>query len=1505
MSATGGTTADINGKRIHTFATVGTATFTVTGSVSAEVLIVAGGGGAGWDGAGGGGGGGVVYYASQSLSAGVYTITVGNGGVYSTTQGGQGGNGGNSSVTGLTAAIGGGGGGSKLSNGASGASGGGAGHGNGTAYYGGTGTAGYNGGNNGSSVGSGDSGGGGGGAGGLGSTGSNSGGAGGIGVPYSIPGTLTYFGGGGGGGYYNGPGGAGGAGGGGSGGGNVNQPSATGQNGTPNTGGGGGSNGNLGVAAGGLPGSGGSGIVIISYAAIPVVVGYGTIYNQNISVGNVQLNNVYSSTDAISQAASLPPCTTPAGTNAIQGTTSLVTTAPTYGTAGFFPGPTGNYLNFGAANPVNYDTVSTNLFVECWYYAIGPGGGGDGRFHQICAVSGPTVSSTEKWGLIYGNSAINYVQFFMYTTVSGTATSAFANGTLNYGNWYHLAGSWDSTTKTCYAFLNGTVGSAAVMGGVPKAFDALTHEFMIGADFKTGNTAYGYMRDLRVIKGGTARTTSFTPDVASAPFNTTALPYIIPDPIITSPITSGLVGWYDQTSWNQAGQTWGDKTGNGNTMTKTRGTVNSVSNYVYGTTADTLVFPVGILTSTYTLFHVTKYNGATQRRIFSSGSGANWLSGHLIGNSGVAYHDGWVGTELNYHGSNWVMSTDQRYLYRSNTVLRGTAGGGSVPTNLGINNDQYGEYSDWACAETIVYNRQLTQAEINSTENYLIAKYPSFSLLPVVITSPITSGLVGWYDQTSWNQAGQTWGDKTGNGNTMTKTRGTVNSVSNYVYGTTADTLVFPVGILTSTYTLFHVTKYNGATQRRIFSSGSGANWLSGHLIGNSGVAYHDGWVGTELNYHGSNWVMSTDQRYLYRSNGVLRGTAGGGFVPTQIGVNAGYAGNSEFSDWACAETIVYNRQLSQDEIDSTENYLNAKYSSFSLLPVTVTATATNIFTLLNQWSSSNNAAAITQWIQKTVNKIGQPTPTAVSGTAVTFPSAALTSTNSTIAEGTYLVFSSSEYDGTNVSWKAFNKVINTSECWHSAIGYNASGGYTGSNSLGGVSGEWLMIGLPYRVALTSYTLHRRNDIATQAPVSFTILGSNDRVTYTTVNTQTGQTWASLSQTYSVTGSAAYQYYAIVTQVTGASGQAWVVSIVEWILVGNYNTTVTTFGSPFWSSNTSNYNYTQVAVPNNAGGAGGNGGWAGCVTLPDGRIIVAPEIPTATSIGIFNPNTNAFTTVAAGGLGGDYTYAGGAALAGNGTAILAPFRTTAIGIYNPSTNIFTTTTGGLTGNPGHAGACMLPNGKIMFAPYDSGWIGIFDPATNIYTTGLTIAGYTGGRHAGCVPLPDGRVILCPQSGTVIGIYNYITNTYTTAAGVSGIVSGAYFFGNLLPNGNVAFIPLAATNIGLYNPNTNSFTTVPIGTTGFFGGKLLPNGLLMCNPYNTANYGLYNYVTGAFTTGPSTGSGAGGVCQSSGLLLDGRVIFPPFVNGSNMGIYTGVTTPPPPEFVLHPLFNHGG
>ena len=83
-NSTGGTITTAGGYRIHTFTTVGTSTFTATGSGPVEYLIVAGGGGGGSDNAGGGGGGGVLASGKNGaqtliLSSQTYQIVVGNG----------------------------------------------------------------------------------------------------------------------------------------------------------------------------------------------------------------------------------------------------------------------------------------------------------------------------------------------------------------------------------------------------------------------------------------------------------------------------------------------------------------------------------------------------------------------------------------------------------------------------------------------------------------------------------------------------------------------------------------------------------------------------------------------------------------------------------------------------------------------------------------------------------------------------------------------------------------------------------------------------------------------------------------------------------------------------------------------------------------------------------------------------------------------------------------------------------------------------------------------------------------------------------------------------------------------------------------------------------------------------------------------------------------------------------------------------------------------------------
>ena len=263
--ATGGTVTTYGSYKVHTFTTVGTATFTITSpaSVSLNYLVVAGGGGGGV-GRGGGGGGGGALTGTTTLSAGSYTITVGAGGLNAFNDV-QGGDGGSSSIGTTVVTTGGGGGGGWITNaGRNGGSGGGASAGSGAS--GGTGITGQ--GFAGSARLDGNTGGGGGGAGGA-----ASGSTGAIGITSMITGTTTYYAGGGGAGTVGG--GAIGVAFGGTyqvangtyGGGNgantpgTNQPY---QNAVANTGGGGG--GQEGYS--GNSGFGGSGIVIISYLSI-------------------------------------------------------------------------------------------------------------------------------------------------------------------------------------------------------------------------------------------------------------------------------------------------------------------------------------------------------------------------------------------------------------------------------------------------------------------------------------------------------------------------------------------------------------------------------------------------------------------------------------------------------------------------------------------------------------------------------------------------------------------------------------------------------------------------------------------------------------------------------------------------------------------------------------------------------------------------------------------------------------------------------------------------------------------------------------------------------------------------------------------------------------------------------------------------------------------------------------------------------------------------------------
>ena len=227
-----------------------------------EVLVVAGGGGGGVCYGGGGGGGGVLYSNQYPVTPGSgISVSIGNGGTNRVNVVGDGGQGQNS-VFGNMTAIGGGYGGGNCGNaGGSGGSGGG-GSGTGSARVsGGSGTLGQ-GFEGETSIAAG-----GGGGGGAGSNGYQR--SGGDGLPFSISGSVQYYGGGGtGGGPLDLPGGAGGGGMGGT-------AVASGRaDGRANTGGGGG--GSI-ISGSGVSGVGGSGIVIVRYPGPQKATGGNTI----------------------------------------------------------------------------------------------------------------------------------------------------------------------------------------------------------------------------------------------------------------------------------------------------------------------------------------------------------------------------------------------------------------------------------------------------------------------------------------------------------------------------------------------------------------------------------------------------------------------------------------------------------------------------------------------------------------------------------------------------------------------------------------------------------------------------------------------------------------------------------------------------------------------------------------------------------------------------------------------------------------------------------------------------------------------------------------------------------------------------------------------------------------------------------------------------------------------------------------------------------------------------
>jgi hypothetical protein len=213
-------------------------------------------------------------------------------------------------------------------------------------------------------------------------------------------------------------------------------------------------------------------------------------------------------------------------------------------------------------------------------------------------------------------------------------------------------------------------------------------------------------------------------------------------------------------------------------------------------------------------------------------------------------------------------------------------------------------------------------------------------------------GLVAWYDGSSYDEKAGVWKDKSAKKNDATEIRGEPEVIEEngvkYVIGGKSAGIRFPQGAMTTgkKFTMIGVARYQDLEGGRIFDGyGGGANWLSGfhwnhpgsELGGRRNGAHRSGtgWIAGPGHYatneNVDDWILSVDQKHLYRFNGVTYSglTNNTAKTPTQMSINHGdYTknGDREASSWACAEVMFFENELDLPTIHKLENYLFKKY---------------------------------------------------------------------------------------------------------------------------------------------------------------------------------------------------------------------------------------------------------------------------------------------------------------------------------------------------------------------------------------------------------------------------------------------------------------------------------------------------------------------------------------------------------------------------------------------------
>jgi hypothetical protein len=169
-------------------------------------------------------------------------------------------------------------------------------------------------------------------------------------------------------------------------------------------------------------------------------------------------------------------------------------------------------------------------------------------------------------------------------------------------------------------------------------------------------------------------------------------------------------------------------------LDKIEKTLYTTGGRVTGTPLDTIEFPENMFTENdnYTFIHVSNYveYGGRNQRIFQA-SDINYVSGFHKGKTGISFQDPhWVNTDsstgtIGYGDNQSILSIEHKGQYTMNNDPMSTVKSGvAVPKKVAVNVGTHpGEYGDFQIAEMLVYNRKLTDTEIDVVRKYLTEMY--------------------------------------------------------------------------------------------------------------------------------------------------------------------------------------------------------------------------------------------------------------------------------------------------------------------------------------------------------------------------------------------------------------------------------------------------------------------------------------------------------------------------------------------------------------------------------------------------------------------------------------------------------------------------------------------------------------------------------------------------------------------------------------------------------------